>query len=102
MFACFLLFLCRCSSLAVWIAFFADFCTCLPPNGVPLEVVFRIFCRFGRKKRVLKLRLQKRLLLGSNLQGPAAGGGVCGTCIYAETATQIQHALLPLRGCGEY
>ncbi len=46
--------------------------------------------------------MQKFSILGSNLEGPAAGGGVCGSLQSLQILHQMfHHALLPLRGIGE-
>ena len=54
------------------------------------------------KKIVLKLRHEKWSIFGSNLEGPAEGGGVCLSLqILQSMVSGSNHALLPLRGCGE-
>ena len=54
-------------------------------------------------KTVLKLRHDKWSIFGSNLEGPAEGGGVCLSLqILQSMVSRFNHALLSLRGCGEY
>ena len=68
-------------SAAVWRSLLQGLCGYGFPNFIPVGVHFGSFYRLGMEKRLLKLRLEKWCIFGSNLFGAGRRGGPPGNLL---------------------
>ena len=70
-------------------------------NWSPFGSMFSNTLQILREKQVLKVKCAKLVAFLLFWEGASARGGACGNIEILRISIRFQHALLPLRGCGE-